>query len=156
MASSLTSLPNEVIQQILLDLDPLSLPAFQLVCHRFYQLVNPLIWRHLCETQFHYWKPSHRIKSRLAGDVARTDWKGLFVQRHLADRSTTEALNGIISSQMDRLEKFQQIVDNGYDAKDCLLRHYKIADDAEDVLARRYARTLRLSARSDLVQQILQ
>lgn len=137
MVSNIGQLPNEVLYQIALHLPPTSLPVFQRVCCRFDQLVDNLIWRKLCATRFKYWDSRHRIKAKLAGESNDIDWKILFIQRHLVDRSTSDALNSILSSQQDRLDKFQQIISHGYDAKDCLMRHFQVADSADDVLARR-------------------
>jgi F-box protein 21 len=137
MTVTLSELPNEVLQQVLYYLPPLSLPAFQLVNRRFSLLANGLIWRHVCTSKYRYWKSDHNIGEKLAAKVEQTNWKELYTQRHVIDRHTTQTLNSILSSQTGRIEKFQQILQYGYDAKDCLLWHYSSASDAEDVLARR-------------------
>ena len=137
MATGINSLPNEVLQQILCYLPPLSIPDFQLVNQRFSKLLNGLIWRYFCKHEFKYWNSEHCITAKFSGNVESTDWKTLFVNRHQIDRFTSATLDSILSSQMGRIEKFQQILDCGYDAKDTLLRHLGVSNDAEDVLARR-------------------
>ena len=49
----------------------------------------------------------------------------------------TKLLNKIIGESTDRISRFEQIANEGYDAKDCLKAHLDV-DDVEDVLARRY------------------
>ena len=62
----------------------------------------------------------------------------IYGQRHMVERITDRTIDSILASQTGRIEKFQAVVELGYDAKDCLLRHLRCNDDAEDVLARRY------------------
>lgn len=138
-ATSLASLPNEIIQQILLYIPPSSAPAIQQVSRRFNDLIQPILWRYHCRTQFRYWDRKHNIQEKFADDVAKVDWKKVFATRHSVDRATSRAIDAILSCQVGRVEKFQSIVRFGYDAKDTLLRHLNVGDDAEDVLARRYA-----------------
>ncbi len=144
MYPSFTDLPTEVIQEIVHNIPTSSIPAFQQVCRRFYQVFDPLIWRQLCKLRFRYWRSDHNIKKRFIGNIDETDWKELFVQRQLVDSVTTRTLDSILSSQTGRIEKFQRILEHGYDAKDCLLRHLEVSEEAEDVLARRYSAHLYL------------
>lgn len=138
-ATSLASVPNEIIQQILLYIPPSSAPAIQQVSRRFNDLIQPILWRYHCRTQFRYWDRKHNIQEKFADEVAKVDWKKVFATRHSVDRATSHAIDAILSCQVGRVEKFQSIVRFGYDAKDTLLRHLNVGDDAEDVLARRYA-----------------
>ena len=69
--------------------------------------------------------------------VAKTDWKKVFSDRHSRDRSINNEIDSIVASQPNRFEKARKIIGYGYDAKDTLLRHLNVSDDAEDVLARR-------------------
>ena len=139
MPVTIDDLPNEVIQQILHHLPALSVPTFQQVCRRFNRLADSLNWRYLCQIHFDYWNPTRCIEEKFASSVDEVDWKTLFVDRHCIDRDTTELLDSILSCQTGRIEKFQKIIEAGYDAKDCLLRHLAVHDEAEDVLARRYS-----------------
>lgn len=139
MAVRLNDLPTEVLFQILLCAPPTSIPAFQQVCRKFYDLSQPLLWRHHCRTQFKYWSPYHDIAGKLRQDVASVDWKRIFRDRHVADIEINHELEGILASQICRLGRSERIIAHGYDAKDALLRHLNVSDNAEDVLARRSA-----------------
>lgn len=137
-ATSLSDLPNEIIQQILFYIPPSSALATQRISRRFYDLTQPILWRYHCRTQFKYWDQKHNIQAKVADNVAKVDWKDVFSSRHSIDRATSHAIDAILACQISRVEKFQSIVGFGYDAKDTLLRHLNVDDDAEDVLARRY------------------
>ena len=137
MALNISDLPNEILQQIVFCLPARSLSSFQRACHRFDALVDPLIWRRLCRDTYRYWQPQHRIEQRFQAAADQTNWKLLFRERQLVDRHVNTMLNSILGSQIGRIEKFQEIVDHGYDAKDCLLQHCKVGEEAEDALARR-------------------
>lgn len=65
------------------------------------------------------------------------DWKMLYIYRKRIDMRTTDLLDSILKGQTNRIQKFKQIAEFGYDAKDTLLRHCRVGGDAEDVLARR-------------------
>ena len=138
MTTVLSDLPIEVLFQIFLCVPPASIPTLQQVCRKFNDLSQPLLWRHHCQTQFKYWDPKHEIKAKYAQSAAKVDWKQLFQTRHLADRAISQELEKILSSQTGRIERSERILVHGYDAKDTLLRHLNVGDDAEDVLARRY------------------
>ncbi|MCJ1378071.1 hypothetical protein MMC17_001167 [Xylographa soralifera] len=136
--TSISDLPGEIIQQILLYCSPVTLATFQRVSHKYNALVEPFLWRYQCQTQYRYWDPKHHIKEKFHGDINAADWRNIFAERQRIDRITSSALEGILESQMGRIDKFQRIVECGYDAKDCLLQHLAGEDDGEDVLARRY------------------
>lgn len=76
---------------------------------------------------------------------ANIDWKGIYLERHTIDRSATHQIDSVLSSQTGRIAKSANIVGLGYDAKDTLIRHLRVGDDAEDVLARRYISDNKLS-----------
>ena len=139
MTATLSELPIEVLHQIISYLPPSSLPIIQTVSRNFNDLPQPLLWRDHCCTHFKYWNPEHNLEEKLAGAVAETDWKKLFTNRYSIDRSITCDVNGILASQRNRIEKAERIMRHGYDAKDTLLQHLNVDDDAEDVLARRYS-----------------
>ena len=138
MTLTLDQLPNEIIFQILLCIPPTSVPALQQVSKQFNDLSQPLLWRYHCSKTFHYWSPEHAIDEKFNGPVAKVDWKKVFTQRRQIDRSISREIDSILGSQVGRIEKTSRIVEYGYDAKDTLLRHMSVADDADDVLARRY------------------
>ena len=77
------------------------------------------------------------IKEKYTNDVAKVGWKNIFTDRLSVDKTVSHTVDSILSSQLGRIEKFHRIVELGYDAKDTLLRHISVGDDAEDVLARR-------------------
>ena len=138
MTITLDKLPNEIIFQILLYIPPSSVPALQQVSKQFNDLSQPLLWRYHCNTSFRYWSPEHAIDEKFNGPVAKVDWKKVFAERRQIDRSISREIDSILDSQVGRIEKTSRIVGFGYDAKDTLLRHLSVADDADDVLARRY------------------
>ena len=138
MAITLSELPTEVLHQIISYIPPSSVPTVQKVSHRFYNLPQPFLWRNHCLSHFKYWSLEHDIRQKLAGDIGETDWKKLFSNRYDIDRSITCDVDGILASQRNRIEKAERIMNHGYNAKDALLQHLNIGDDAEDVLARRY------------------
>ena len=138
MTLTLDKLPNEVIFQILLCIPPSSVPALQQVSKRFSDLSQPLLWRYHCSALFNYWSPEHAIEEKFNGPVAKVNWKKVFAERRQIDRSISREIDSILGSQVGRIEKTSRIVEHGYDAKDTLLRHLSVADDADDVLARRY------------------
>ena len=78
------------------------------------------------------------MQHKFSGAVSKVDWKKIFTQRHGIARSISRNIDSILSSQSGRIEKAEKIMGHGYDAKDTLLRHLNVGDDAEDVLARRY------------------
>ena len=138
MRITLSELPVEVLHQILSYIPPSSLPTVQTVSRQFNNLPQPLLWREHCFTHFKYWSAEHDLQQKFAGDVDKTDWKSLFSDRYSIDRSISREVDGILATQRKRIEKAENIMAHGYDAKDTLLRHRNVSDDAEDVLARRY------------------
>lgn len=138
MVILLSELPNEIIYQILLCIPPSSIPTLQQVSHQFNDLTQPILWRHHCQTQYRYWSPEHGMQEKFNGPVAKVDWKIVFARRHCVDRTTSEEIGSILASQSSRIEKTERITGQGYDAKDTLLRHLNVEDDAQDVLARRF------------------
>lgn len=135
---SLATLPDELIQHILRHLPPLSIPALQQASRQFNDLTNePLLWRYYCTQNFRYWSQEHDIQRKLKGYALDVDWKHLYEYRYIIDRTTRRTLDSILASQTGRIEKYQRIVDLGYDTKDTLMQQYHVGDDADDVLARR-------------------
>jgi F-box protein 21 len=140
-AENILSLPEEVMVHILRfipDDDDDTLLNIGLVCRKLYRLSNsPLEWRSRCR-RFRYWEPRHEYQKKIKHPLpAEVDWRSLFVDKIHSYKRTTMLLNEIISSPIDRINKFNKIADFGYDAKDCLAEHAGAADDVEDVLARR-------------------
>lgn len=138
MTLLLSDLPPEVLFQILLWVPPASILAFQQVCRKFNDQSQPILWRHHCRTQFKYWSPKHDILAKFSQDAADIDWKNIYRKRYLADKAISRDLEAILSSQTGRMDRSEKIIAYGYDAKDTLLRHLTVSDNADDVLARRY------------------
>ena len=140
MIRNLEDLPDEVLQHILYYLEPEeTLLSVQLVSRRIYTLIQePLLWRYHCKTSFHYWDEKHDIRRRFNGHIDGTDWLELFLERRHADATTTRLVDSILSEQIGRIDKTNQIGAFGYDAKDTLLRHRRASPNSSDVLARRY------------------
>ena len=139
MLASIVDLPNEVIQQALRRLAPVDVLQFQQVCRRFYELADTSVWRHLCRTHFKYWKSERNPLKQGLKDPTASDWKQICLERQRTEFRTTELLESVLATQVGRIDKFQRIIELGYDAKDSLLKHFTVEDDAEDVLARRFA-----------------
>ena len=140
MAVTLSELPIEILHQIISLVPPSSVPIVQTVSRKFNDLPQPLLWRDHCRTLFKYWSPEreHDLGQKVVTAVGETDWKKLFTDRYKIDRSITCDINGILTSQRNRIEKAERIMGHGYDAKDTLLQHLSVSDDTEDILARRY------------------
>ena len=139
MSSSLSDLPNELLQHILCFTPPISVAAFHQVSRRFSKLADSTVWRHHCLSRFKYWSDAKGLHKKLLSGSDVYDWKGIYARRHRINQETKRLVNSIISSQIGRLEKLQTIIDFGYDAKDCLLDCARVDDSYDDVLARRYA-----------------
>jgi F-box protein 21 len=137
---TLLSLPEEIIEHTLQFLpdDDSTVLDIGLVCKKLYRLSNsPLEWRSRCR-RFRYWEPRHGYHQKLRHPrPAEIDWRSLYVERIYLHRRTTRLLNDIIASSINRIPRFNEIADIGYDAKDCLAEHANAPNDAEDVLARR-------------------
>ena len=135
---NLCDLPSEVVHQILLLIQPTSLPKLELVSKRFSEFANqPLLWQHHCRDQFMYWNAARNMKEKFAGNVADTDWKELYSERYKIDRNVTLGINSLLATQTGRIQTSAEIVGFGHEAKDTLISHCNTGDDADDVLARR-------------------
>jgi F-box protein 21 len=141
MASpSFTDLPTEILEAVFLHLDPRSLISASQTSRFIKQITadSPILWRHLCETQFRTWDARHDIATKLAGPLSDVDWRALYIQKTQIESRTRALLGHVVSTQHQRIRCINEIADFGYDAKEALLREKECPDDAEDVLARRY------------------
>ena len=140
MASTFfTDLPNEIISQILRHLPPCDVPSLDLVSKNFREHARqPVLWREFCHDSYQFWDQRWDIRGKSAEDVANVGWKRIYSQRYKTDRRTTSQIDSILATQTGRIGKAETIISFAYDAKDTLLRHLQVGDDAEDVLARRY------------------
>ncbi|KAI1932295.1 hypothetical protein LOZ66_006915 [Ophidiomyces ophidiicola] len=137
---TLSDLPDEIIQCILIWVIPVSTAAFGQTSRRFRFISNtPSLWRLYCVQHFKHWDQRHRIWEKFRFPASMVDWKELYSTRHLTDLTVTDILESILACQTGRIEKFNRIIHFGYDAKDALLRHSAAAVNSEDYLARRNA-----------------
>lgn len=137
-ATTLTSLPDEVIQSILVYLPPTSTVSVQLTCRRLQNVASePLIWKDYCRRTFRWWDRRHSLASKLA-DPSFTAWKQLFATRADSSWHTRTALDSIINDQVGRLDSIQLILKAGYDAKDDLFSLFWNAAVSRNHLAQRY------------------
>lgn len=135
----LLQLPDELLHEILTHLPPRDLVACQLTCKTLDGLcAESLVWRRHCETEYRRWDKSHDFVALLAAPPISVKWKHLLAQRRRQDQHVREDIDCVLSSQTRRIDRIKDIASLGYDATDELLRHVEVADDAEDVLARRF------------------
>lgn len=146
MVLTLDRLPEEILQSILHYCPPASTAALEQTARRFKSVANePLLWRFYCQVHFKFWKVGHGMFKNLLRPVSSTNWKALYIKRHVINRAVSRTLDSILETQTGRIEKFQTIIDFGYDAKDTLLQNIAIDSGTEDVLARRFALYIYLS-----------
>ncbi|KAH7085605.1 Hemimethylated DNA-binding protein YccV like-domain-containing protein [Paraphoma chrysanthemicola] len=138
-----TDLPTEILEAIFLHLDPHSLLSVSQTNKLIKQLTadSPIVWRHLCWSQFKSWDVRHNIAAKFAGPLSDVDWRALYVEKYKIGTRTRVLLDHIVGTQHQRMRCINDIADFGYDAKETLLREQKCSDDADDVLARRYYAT---------------
>ncbi|KAI4959671.1 hypothetical protein J4E86_003394 [Alternaria arbusti] len=137
---SFTDLPTEILEAVFLNLDPRSLASVSQTNKLIKELTTdaPIIWRHLCKTQFKTWDARHNIIAKFAAPLSDVDWRALYMTKHTIERRTKELLNRIVNRQQGRIRCINDIAEFGYDAKETLLKECACPDDAHDVLARRY------------------
>lgn len=140
MSPSFTTLPTEILEAVLLHLDPPSLLAVSQANKPLHALTHasPLLWRHLCHTCFTTWDPRHSIAAKLRGPLSHVDWRALFVARVQAAAHTRALLDRIVATQHERIRHINAIAAYGYDAKETLLAESACSAERDDVLARRY------------------
>lgn len=138
LSATLDTFPDEVLQLLFRHISPRdTVLGIGAVSRRFRNVIDePLLWRYYCKHGFHYWDSRHRIAQAFLADVIDTDWKGKFIHKAMAGKETTRLLDSILSSQTGRINKFDQISNLGYDAKDTLLFHCR-SQKTDDGLARR-------------------
>ena len=145
-SDAMRQLPYEVIQLILLFLPISSIHSVLLTSKFLYRAANEsTLWRACCKADFRYWDEKHDMRDRWIAPVRATDWKALYRQRAETDRDVTGLLDQMLVRQTHHISLFEDIARRGYDAKDTLLRHINVSDDALDVLARRYGLSLQHS-----------
>lgn len=136
----LVDLPNELLEAIILHLDPHSLVSVSQTSKSLKKLTTdaPIIWRNLCRTQFNEWDLRHNMTTKFSGPLSDVNWRSLYIYRVKTETRTRELLQHIVGTQQRRIKCINEIADYGYDARETLLKEYACPDDTEDVLARRY------------------
>lgn len=138
MGPTLDSLPDEIIQHVFSFLPFKSAVCLLQTSTHLRRIAGErALWRNYCLRDFQHWDERHHINDRSATVSSSKDWQYIYHQRVNNDRRTTTVLDHIVATQQYRIGKFQVIALHGYDAKDTILRHLRVGDDAEDVLARR-------------------
>jgi len=120
-----------------------NLRSVQLVCKKFYTVANDqTIWRRNCDVSFNYWRDEQWFLEKFNQEGADVDWKELWLKRRRTNAHIGRIFDAILETKIGRLERFREICEHGYDAKDFLLEQIETVDDAEDLLARRYVKRL--------------
>lgn len=137
--ATLDNVPDEIIRQILHHVPPDdAFDSLPLVSQRFNRLaIEPLLWKHFCQTSYRFWHAQHRIDQKLEAMASRTPWRDLWRRRKYRNDMIARLLDEIIATKVSRLTKIGSICQFGYDAKDFLLEQIQTPDSAEDALARR-------------------
>ena len=135
---TMCDLPTEVIHQILLCVPPTCLATLELVSKRFKDLAaQPVLWHDHCRREFSYWNDARNMDAKWAGNIADTNWKALYIDRHRIDGLVSRGIDSILSTQTGRSLKATNIIAVGHEAKETLTRHSRANEDMEDFLARR-------------------
>lgn len=138
-ALTLTDLPDETIQTVFLHLSLQDLVACQSSCKSLALLSrNVLLWKQQCQTEYRFWHPRHNFGSLLRKPAVDVDWEQLLRTRKNSDLLVRKTLEGVLATSHRRLENIRTVVDLGDDAREALLKELTLAEDAEDVLARKY------------------
>ena len=77
------------------------------------------------------------MDDKWVGNIADTNWKALYIDRHLIDGLVSREIDSILATQTSRSVKTANIIDVGHEAKETLIRHSRANEDMEDILARR-------------------
>ncbi|KAF4556156.1 Hypothetical protein D9617_1g080310 [Elsinoe fawcettii] len=136
---SILRLPDELLQAIFYLLPPSDAVRLGSTSRRMIKLMDqPLLWRYFCDTVFDYWHVNEDTHPEIVKRLPNAPWKKHFYDRLTRDKENGELFNSALSTQHERYLKIQQIADSGYEARQMLINNLQCADDAEDVLARRY------------------
>ena len=88
MVTTITDLPNEVLQQILRNLAPSSLLQLQRVCCRFFKLADSSVWRYVWRSCYKYWDAGRHDRGVL-GSLTPVDWRQTCLERLRLESKTT-------------------------------------------------------------------
>lgn len=137
---SIFRLPDELLEAIVSYLPPSATIAFGSTCRRNNKITfEPLVWRRHCVQKWRYWEPRHELEEKLEAPPAQTKWQQLYNERARIDREALELFDQMLPTQQLRCDRMEKIAAHGYDVKDLMLHmKHHTAEEAEDVLARRY------------------
>lgn len=134
---SLLDLPDEVIQAVVSYIPPLATIALNQTCRRLANITSePLLWKSFCLTSFKWWDKRHSLPSKLK-DPSFIGWQTLFRDRHRSSGIARRALDEIIECEDGRLDRLDQILQVGYDAKEDLISAYRTSAASPNHLAQR-------------------
>ncbi|KAB5526291.1 hypothetical protein GE09DRAFT_1150893, partial [Coniochaeta sp. 2T2.1] len=147
---------DELLLHIFLDVPPEdNLLSLQLVSKKFHAVANDqTVWKQHCVSSFQYWSDEGWFRDNIRRSAGpekdknknKVDWKEVFLRRKRINARIGRLFDEIIQTKVDRLERFEQICEYGFDAKDFLLEQLGTREEAEDVLARRYFGTTLLDS----------
>ena len=85
-SSPFASLPDELIELIVLHLPPRDTVSFGGACKRGNKITfEPLVWRRHCVQTWKYWERVHELAEKVATPPAQTRWRAVFEQRQATD-----------------------------------------------------------------------
>ena len=136
---TLTTLPSEVIQNILYLLPPASALALERTCSTLLtNTASPLLWRHYCLTSWRKWDRSHDLSSNSSSNSIG-DWRSLFAQRARTRKAVQRLVERVVTEDAGRIGRLERIVKLGWDGVETLLEGFEGAvAGCEDELARRW------------------
>lgn len=130
---TLSSLPTEILQNIVCLVSPEDAIALAQASHRLLEITyEPLVWRHFCLSRYRFW--DDKWHSKLKGKEA--EWRDVYCQKREIDQKVMSFFEQIITRQSGRIDLFQGISNFRYDAKDVLLEQTKVSQNAADYLSR--------------------
>lgn len=138
-----TTLPTEILQNIFLRLDKISLLNVSYTCKSIKRISSDsqFIWRDLCRWNFENWDTRHDIQVKYSGSIDAVDWRSLFIYRIRVERRTRQLLDQIVSTQHGRIRHMNELADLGYDALDELIERMSGESHTEAPLAYSYYAT---------------
>lgn len=139
-SSALSSLPDELLEAIVVHLSPNDSLAFGSTCRRCNKITyEPLVWRRHCLREWRYWESYHELADRLASPPARTKWHQLYKDRKKTDSMAVATFEAMLKTQLFRFQRMEELSAIGYDVKDLMMRlRDHTPDHVDDVLARRF------------------
>ena len=124
--------PDELLLAILIHLPAVDLAGgIQSANRRFNRLANdPKIWHHHCSTEFRYWNDTERALLKNAAVKRSYDqsWKQIWLRRKYSNSVCAQHFQHVLASKVHRNYHLSAICSLQLDAKDFLVRQYRVAD----------------------------